>query len=876
MAKTDVLDPSRAAAYAWRRFTPGEDVAELPDAPEAASSGDTDAGDEVDAAAVEEPVFDLGAGDAERQPSAFRDEARARASALALGVARAWSLPEAEQAEAIADLAQRADEMGMLSVAMEDHPLESVRLFRLALRHWERLSQEARDAARHSLAWSDLSHPEVVDLFAEAVLLDDRALHGSMMIALAIREDAEEALARAPSAGARFARLLDEAVSSSSRRTAIFLVGIAGRPDAALSLRRALRPPHYNLRWRALACLDEDFPDAIDASDVLFLLEEAIAHAPPWIAGDEENSRAHCYFPDLLDRVIARLRPDGAAGLLARLVEGDCDIAFWGRPSLDAEWALGVLAATFPDEALPRIDARLRGVDSKERKLAVAAAGRLPDDLAWPRLLLGAADPVPAIAALAQSLWLERRGTLCRFDDLAGVESALLSGAPSERMLSRLGVLRSGPLEARAAMAEVLLGEAPDPEALVLLIFAMGDPDLWRKKHRPLLPESCEGYARVVIERFGERGALGLAALAERYADGNNIGLFHALAHLFSSKLAIPEAVYPALRSLALRGLDVRSPYRVYDALTVLAHAGAPAATAPRLAALAWSPDPTSFFTYVASSALTVAAPGDADVDALILAELSAAFAEADLARFARALPAGVRRRLAPAIDLAERLIARHALEPQDDTTITDALQTCDDELKGIDQPPAVCSSAALTAPGTHAFALACRRLYRRMKKTPLELRGLRAALRGHPAAAAEAAHALLRWRLLKVTDRRLPGIARRAPLDLRAALLSTMILDDVPPEISWQLLAEILVSPDPRVTDAFHHHIHGLAEAGLGNELRAIEAQIVDPALRAEVAEWRSLDEKPTLYWQDEIEESEEEEAEEEEAGQALEPRAL
>lgn len=874
MAKTDVLDRSRAAAYAWRRFTPGEEIADPPDAPELeeASSGDADA---VDEAAEGELVFDVGAPDAESHAPSFRDEARARASALAEGVARAWSLPDAEQAEATAELAQRADEMGMLNVAMENHPLESVRLFRLALRHWERLSQAARDAARHSLAWSDLSHPEVVDLFAEAVMLDDCALHGSMMIAIAIRDDAEEALARAPCAGARFARLLDEAVSSSSRRTAIFLVGIAGRPDAALSLRRALRPPHYNLRWRALACLDEDFPDAIDASDVLFLLEEAVAHAPPWIHGDEENSRAHCYFPDLLDRVIARLRPEGAAGLLARLVEGDCDSAFWGRPSLDAAWALGVLAATFPDEALPRIDARLRGVNSKERKLAVAAAGRLPDDLAWPRLLVGAADPVPAIAALAQGLWLERRGTLCRFDELAGVESALLVGLPSERMLSRLGVLRTGPLEARAAMVEVLLGEAPDAEALVLVLFAIGDPELWSKKHRPLLPESCEGYARAVIERFGERGALGLVALAWRYADSDNVGFFHEFADLLRIKFAIPEAVYPALRSLALRSVDVRSPYRIYDALTVLEHASAPAASAPRLAALAWSADPTSFLTYAASAALTAAAPGDADVDALILAELSAAFDAADFARFARALPAGVRRRLASAIDLAERLIARYALEPQDDTALTDILQTCDDELEAIDRAPAVCSSAALTSPGTHAFALACRRLSVRMKKTPLELRGLRAALRGHPAAAAEAAYALLRWRLIKVTDRRLPGIARCAPLDLRAALLSTMILDDVPPGISWELIAEILVSPDPRVTDAFHHHTYGLAEAGLGKELRAIEAQIVDPALRAEVAEWRSIEDQPTLYWQDEIEDEAEEEAEEQDDETTLEPRA-
>ncbi|MCC6558012.1 MAG: hypothetical protein IT372_34125 [Polyangiaceae bacterium] len=852
MAKSDELDRTRAAAYAWRRFMPGEDVTEPDATPPAAAEAEA-------AETLPPPGAEPEAPDSGATAASFRDESQRLAAALADGIDRAWSLPEAEQAAAVSELARRAGEMGLMAVAMENHPRESVRLFRLALRWWDRLPPDARDAARRSLAWSDLSHPEVVDLFADALRTPDPALHGSIALALAINSDAKEALARMADAGARFAGLLDELAATSARRAAIFLIGAAGQRSAAQALRRALRPPCFSLRWRALDCLADHFPDAVEPGDVLFLLEEVIDHAPPWIWGDEENRRTHCYFPGLLAGQINRLRPAGAAALLARLVDGDCDPCWYGGGSLDAEWAFAALAETFPDEALPRIDAHLRHVDPKKRRLGAAAAGRLPDDLAWPRLLAAAADPVPEIAELAQSTWLSRRGALCRFDELAGLEIALLDGPPSDRMRARIPLMRTGPLAARAAMAEVLLGEAPDPEALVLLLFALGDEDLWQKRPRPGLPDSRKGFARAVAERFGARGVLGLIALAERYTDDTFGGFVDALADLFHDGVAVPEECHPALRALARRRLDEIAADYAYDPLTILAHVGAPAEAAPRLAALAWSADVPGHVAWAAGKALAAAGRGDPGVDELLLGELSAALAAGDLRRFARALPAALRRRLPAAIELAEREIARLAAGSQDDPAITAALTGCADALAEIDRSPAACERVAATAPGTYAFALACRRLRRERKQKEAstgEVEALEAALGGRSAAAAvEAALALLHIRKLEATDPRVPALAARAPLPLRAELLAELLIRDVPARPLWPLIAEVLVSPDPLAAEELCHHLFQLDKAGLGAELRAIEPRVVNPKLRQDFDEWLYLHEEGELYWQDEIE---------------------
>src|SRR5690606_8970572 len=153
----------------------------------------------------------------------------------------------------------------------------------------------------------------------------------------------------------------------------------------------------FVLRHRALDVIEQYFPQMLQAEDVLFLLEDAVIHAPPDHRQDEDNDLAHDYFPGALERAVARTRPAGAFELLVDIVEGHSASRMHSRPSLGSAWALGVLAAAFPDEAVPYIDQRLADVSWDRRAMATVAARRLPDALARPRLLRAAADGVPEI-----------------------------------------------------------------------------------------------------------------------------------------------------------------------------------------------------------------------------------------------------------------------------------------------------------------------------------------------------------------------------------------------------------------------------------------------------------------------------------------------
>lgn len=106
---------------------------------------------------------------------------------------------------------------------------------------------------------------------------------------------------------------------------------------------------------------------------------------------------------------------------------------------------------------MPHIDRRLAHASRKQREMATEAAGRLPDALARPRLLMAAADGVPEIAERAQAIWRERYADACSFDPMTGIELALLDGPPSEQMRSRLATLRNSPLEVRTAIALTML-----------------------------------------------------------------------------------------------------------------------------------------------------------------------------------------------------------------------------------------------------------------------------------------------------------------------------------------------------------------------------------------------------------------------------------
>jgi hypothetical protein len=832
MSKNDELDRRRAAAFAWRFTRPGE-VIVLPDEEHTEAQVKTDAASR-DASSP---------GD-----DGYIHEAHDTCAALAGEIERVWLLPASEQAGALEPVLLRAGELGLGLCAMQHYPWQSVRLLRLALRCRDALSDEAWDAVWTSAAWLDYGHPELIELLLEVARGGARSLVSAFM--LAVSDARWQALVRIPGAIARIARVIDDGPSHVARCIAVDWIACTGGREAVPALRRALREPHFVLRYRALDVLDRRFPDMLQAEDVLFLLQDAVIHVPPDNLMDEEIRQANYDFPPALERAVVRLQPRGAIEPLVSIIEGRSASRWRLRSCLDAAWALDVLAAAFPQQALPFIDRRLAHVARDRRQMAVEAVGHLPDAFARPRLLSLAADGVPDIAERAQALWLERFAEICPLDPMAGVETALLDGPPSEQMRSRLGVLRSAPLEARAAMVEVLLGEAPDPEALALLLFAVIDSRLWELKPRPGLPEYRETFSRVLVERFGVRAVEGLLALESRYQ--GRWGWLHAISTILTAGV-IPEAVYPALRAAATRYVTSKSDKPDYDALAILAHVGPPPELTDLLWRMARDLAQASYFRNVAVRCLTRVPADDAALNAVVLAEIEAAFAALDVPRFARAVAVGFGRGLPAATERTERVLAELGPVRPEDPRVLAALADCVECLGTAGRLSDGFWQEALEQSGTYLCAVAARLSLRRKLQEP-EAAALQVALTGDdPTCAAEAACVLLGQGIIGPEHAELPAIAGRAPLELRAELIFKMQYRGASLRDLWPLVEPCLVSPDPEVTEPLRYLSHHFDKSGLQENLRALLPRVVDPELRLDIEDIFAREGES--YWQDEDE---------------------
>jgi HEAT repeat protein len=854
MSKNDELDRSRAAEFAWRFTRPGETFVfpeeAQAEAQETADSEDVD-GEDVDGEDMDGE--DAAPGDeSSASHEGFFREARDTCAALAVEIDRLWPLPEAEQAAVLEPLLIRASELGLGLCAMQNYPLHSVRLLRLALRCRDALSDEVWEAAWTSAAWLDYNHPELIELLIEVARAGSRSLVTALM--LAVSDGRWKAVARIPGAVARIARVIDDGPGYAARCIAVDWISCIGGREAVPALRRALRAPHFVLRYRALDVFDTRFPDRLQAEDVVFLLRDAVTHAPPDRFHDEENDRANYYLPRMLERAVVRLRPRDAIEPLVNLIEGHCASRWRLGPTLDDAWALGVLAAAFPQEALPYVDHRLYHVSRDRREMATEALSRLPDELARPRLLAAAADGVPEIAERAQAIWLERYAELCPLDPMAGVETALLEGPPSEQMRSRLGVLRSAPIEARAAMVEVLLGEPPDPEGLALLLFAVIDSRLWERRIRPGLPEYRETFCRALIERFGARAVDGLLALEARYPAGR-WGWLHALSDLMT-RGAIPEVSHPGLRALATRrilrtgtnGDEDESPE--YDAISIFAHVGPPPEVADRLWRVACGPSEKTYLQHVSVRALALLPPDEAGLDAVVRAEMEAAMAAPDLPRFALAAAVGFARKLPAAFALTDRALAELGPGRPEDLQVLGALADCVEAIATAGRLPEAFMREALGQPGTYLCAIAARLAQRRKLQEP-EAEALAAVFAGDdPTCAAEAACALLGHGTVTPEHPELLGIAARAPLAQRSELLFRMRIRGAPLRDLWPQIEPLLLSADPDVTSPFHHFAYDFGKEGMAEELRVLLPRVVDPELRMDIEELFARE--GDGYWED------------------------
>jgi hypothetical protein len=819
MGKSDELDPHLAAAYAWRVLKPGEQLEpETPATPLAAKDGDEPAAPDDPEEAASANVLE------ELRTRGFRG-----CAALADGIDRAWALPAGKKPSAVDALIESAAKLGLGLSAMQHHPLQSVRLLRLVIACGDGLSGEADEAARGCALWLDYSHPEIVDLLLEMARAGDTLLGVSLLMAL--HGDRGKDLARIPGASARFAQLLDEGPSAVTRCMVLDWLAVAARRDAVPALRRALRSGQFPVCHRALDVLSRRFPDAVEAGDVLVLLDDAVAHELPLRDRDDETVRA-CYdYPFVLDDVVVRVRPAGGAEALVRIEEGRCAGESYRHGGLDGTWALSLLAAAYPEDAIPILDELQRHLEWDRRERAGAAAARLPDEAAWPRLLKAAADAVPEIARRAQKSWLDRRMEICPLEPLAGVPASVLEGPPSERLLSRLALLRTAKLEARAAMAEVLLAEAPAPEALVALLFAGIDTGLWDRAKRAGFPGDRKEFCRRIVAAFGLRGVTGILDLAALYPEGR-YGWLDTLGELVDEN-AIPEAAFPGLRAAAARRYEATIGRTGYRTLKLLEKLGAP----PELVASIWSLSQDQaqddFIRSAAADVLASLPDNGAGLDGVIVGEMTAALATPDLPRFGRAAAVGVGRKIPAAVAMSLEVLAEHGRRPAPASSTVATLEKCFVALIAIDEIPEGWVDEALNHPGTSAFAIAARQAW--VKPTPDRRRILREALsNGDPFTEAEAAVTLVRLDEIEGDGAEVDRIVTTAPLARRAELVWMMLYARVSMKRLWPLLEEILVSSDPEVTEHFHHSIHSLAyKKKMASRLRALLPRIVDPVLR-------------------------------------------
>ncbi len=838
MAKNDELDQARARQFAWGATPPEpvEEVAESeapPDGADQAADDDAARGDGLDD---------------------WRSKAREACGLLADGVARVWAMTDlAKQAAGTAELARRAAELSLGAVGMQNHPEASIRLLRLVARHRERLPPDAIEASRAAAPWLDFSHPEVAELVLDQARAGDRSMEISMMLAFGFGEE-REAMPQPPTFGTDLGEIIDHGATWKARAAAVRAVRYAEGTAFIPALLRAIRAPHAALRWIALTTLEESFPEAMREEDALFLLEDAVLHPLPteW-GGIEDVSRALCYYPDLVKAAAARVRPSGGARPLERIITYDC-VEQGYRWSLDASWALEVLACAYPDRAEVLIDQRLTDPYTRTRAAAAGAAGSLPVESARPRLQRAATDGAPSVSEPAREHWMRLFGVSCPDNELTPF-AHLLDGPPSDRLLARVLGLR-GPLEARQKLASVLLAEAPDPEALVAILIALSDREAFTSIKLAGVPSNCKEWLTALIARFGSRGIDGLCALAARNESEVSFGWFQDLADMID-KHALPENDLAKLRAVAAARVASRAFGASYAALVILTKTGFPPELHDRLWELVWGTDESWIVPSAASKALARWAD-PARLEADVLGALLAGLAAGDHEKALKVAEVALEGPIAPAVPLVRRVFDELTMRTHLDEALADALCFRSQEMVAAGGLEAGWLYEALAAPETSRFTVAAMLMPHELalKKAPPEakprlLRALDSDARDG-VAAAEAALALLKAKAIGVRNPRLFAVFARAPHAARATLFGEFLFREVPLGRAWPAIEELFTTTDPVALATLRDDASQLPWRGHQKRLLALYPRLVDPELKETFRRYLDALKDESAYWQD------------------------
>ncbi len=822
----DVFDKAKALQFAWRLVRPDETI-------------DLEAPDEAPGrklAPWEDDDVDDGPPTIEQVE--VRAEARAVCARIEVMVEHAWHLTDvAAQVAATDKIARQAGKVDVQLSAMEGR--EGVRMARLFVRHYHELSRAGRKGAVDACFWVELGHAELGELIVEMVRSGNERIASAIGMSYEALEAVDFDKGRL---ALRLAELLDTAKSWTVRELAADWISAGDVSGVRAVLRRAIRLPHIQIRSRALHALEDLSPPALDADDVIFLLED---HVDRRVSSDDDDLEAI----DLLDyaealaAAVVRLKPPGGTWPLLRIADPDHHHGW--REALDRDWALGTLAAAYPADAMGAIDELAKSWRVHERKTAVDATLKLPWDDARPRLLVLAADGSPEVAERARDGWLDRTATRCPVEETAGLMTDLLGSPPpppSDKLLSRLVALKSGSVEARAALVDVLLREAPDREALVLLLFALADDALLRGGHGRRLPYDEGRWGRRLVSAFGAPAIEGLCQLCARYPHPEIYGWFYVLHDLLADGTIKRRDAGPLSR-LAKRFLD--ADVSAHAALDVLEKTLGKIELRDLHLKMLLEGHPSA---WRAPSAL-IGEKRDPELDRRLTEAIAKKLAAGDHATLDTILYVARKRELPIAFDAATKLFEGisdgRAADDVDEHEL-DALEEAGRILDESGRLDDAWFEAALAEPETLRFRVAVQMPRVRTKRWRPHLERLMASTARDGAAAVEAARTLLFARPpISRTDPRLLEVADRAHPAARAALLHDLWIRGCPTrriaphvarlvatatEAEIEPLYDMLDRLSPRV-------LRRLVPAIKDQEVRAFVASLVGPS--DEATEW-------------------------------------
>ncbi|HLK35146.1 MAG TPA: hypothetical protein VKU41_00250 [Polyangiaceae bacterium] len=769
-----------------------------------------------------------------------RDRARDACGPLAAGVRETWAeADEDAAARGTKRLLTRADRLGIELVGMDAYPQEGVRLLRLFVRHGPTMTRRQRERAHTVATLLPLEHPEVAELLVEIARGADR----DMADALAsgeLEEPWTPDVGDPQALAARLAEVIDLGPTHDCRAIAIDVLALLPRCDPAYpALRRALRLPSFAVRARALRALARARPCPVTEDDLASLLRDLVTHGPPDSFQDDRHEEDERTLAEAVVAALAHVRPPEAEETLLDLIDADFD-AVW----LDAGWATEALAVAFPETAATMVDHWLTCARGYERMRALAAMQRLPDEIAAPRLMRAATDPSLAVREGARRHWLERFDRSCPVGPMDVVGAELLAAPPSDRFVARLAVLQGRLREARAAMARALLAEAPDREALVLLLQVVADEgesgEPGPGSRNPSLAPS-DGWAATLARRFGAAGVEGLCAVAARFREPESFGWMRRLGDLVERGIIGREHVAP-LRALAAAHVASADAGRVDDSLRLLALVGPPSEILDRVLVLALDDDLGS-----SEARALVVSWTDRVVDTRLTSEMVLALAEQDWTRLRYAAWLALERGAPAARVIAQRVLEVAEREPD----AVDAAVECARYLWASGHLDDTWAFAALARPESPIFAVAAQACRHHGDSVRAALEAALGSTARGGASAVQAAVALLHADpAISPRDRRLAGVLDTATTCERAELVYAMCVRGAPLGVVAPHLEELFASSDPGVTGALVGLALWLKSPKARALLRGVLPRVVDVELRADIEE--ALGSSPAPFWAD------------------------